>query len=160
MCSHEPGLLTRTIPAIVIPRKTSSETRRCVSVVMGGHLTTDYTDNKSDFKSGSSVVNSRLYIFFDHERRNVRRHEGYVVIRTQEHAEVVLSFEDLFNAIGDGYHVAVDKIGELTRKLLARFTAIVIRKQQHVKLRLLQFVEDALPVDYEVRQSIARFHVV
>jgi hypothetical protein len=32
MCSHEPGSFTRTIPAIVIPRKTSSETSRLVSV--------------------------------------------------------------------------------------------------------------------------------
>src|ERR1700682_3813400 len=28
MCAHEPGLCTSTIPAIVMPRKTSSETRR------------------------------------------------------------------------------------------------------------------------------------
>jgi hypothetical protein len=31
MCSHVPGLFTSTIPAIVIPRKTSSDTSRFVS---------------------------------------------------------------------------------------------------------------------------------
>src|SRR5215211_910287 len=57
MCSHEPGLFTRTMPAIVIPRKTSSETSRWVSFGIGGHLTTDDTDKKSDFKSALSAVN-------------------------------------------------------------------------------------------------------
>src|SRR5947207_195028 len=34
MCDHDPGLLTSTMPAIVRPRKTSSETRRCGWFVM------------------------------------------------------------------------------------------------------------------------------
>src|ERR1044072_7557806 len=39
MCSHDPGLFTRIIPAIVIPRNTSSETRRWLSVgVIGGEF--------------------------------------------------------------------------------------------------------------------------
>src|ERR687893_516279 len=29
MCDHEPGLLTRIIPAMVAPRKASSDRRRC-----------------------------------------------------------------------------------------------------------------------------------
>src|SRR5688572_3545693 len=45
MCCHVPGLFTRTIPAIVIPRKTSSETNRWAS--LGGgvfFMDTDFTD--------------------------------------------------------------------------------------------------------------------
>src|SRR5688572_12586841 len=46
MCCHVPGLFTRTIPAIVIPRKTSSDTKRRAPVSGGLFvMTRDSTDN-------------------------------------------------------------------------------------------------------------------
>src|SRR6266571_1008399 len=41
MCAHEPGLFTSTMPAMVRPRKTSSETRRLLPMflaLMAGSL--------------------------------------------------------------------------------------------------------------------------
>src|SRR5215212_7553099 len=102
----------------------------------------------------------RLQILSDNARRNFRRDKRDVVVRSQEHTELVFSSEDLTHALSDRYDVAVSQVGEFPREFLALCPPLTIRKQQQVKLRLLQFLENALPVDHKIRETIAGFDVI
>src|SRR5215216_57894 len=101
----------------------------------------------------------RLQIFRDVARRNLRRDERDVIVRSQEHTELVFSFEQLTHALADRHDMTVSQMPVLSNKCLTRFAPVAIRKHKQVKLRLLEVLEDALPVDDEIRQAVAGFNV-
>ena len=82
-----------------------------------------------------------------------------MVIGSQEDDEVVLFFEYLTHTSIQRYDLTRSHVPKLAHKLFAKGIVFTVGKNEQMKLRLTEFVEDALPVQKKVRQTIAGFDI-